>query len=119
MSWVYIRQTDLAYPRYEGDIRRDFPDIPEGLTGDDFPCPETYAPVTWVDPPPILSPLQYVEQSPPQMVNGKWRMVWVANTRTQEEQDAIIARIAAASAPMPNIRDPARMQQTGSAPDVE
>ena len=45
---AYIKlnsETDFSYPFHEGDIRLEYPEIPEELTGDNFPCPENFAKV--------------------------------------------------------------------------
>lgn len=110
---AYIKLADLSYPWYEGDIRKEHPEITEDQTGPTFPCPDTYAQVEDVPWPTVNGPLEYAEQGPPALVNGVWRMTWVVGHRTQEEWDDMQPR------PRPSPRDPERLKQTGSAPDVD
>lgn len=107
---TYIKLATLEYPRHEGDIRAEHPEILESQTGDSFPCPETYAPVQWVSPPLVDTSTQAVVQGAPEFVDGAWRVTWVVRALTQEELD-IIAEIERRSS-IPNINAP------GTAPDV-
>jgi len=84
---IYIKLLTLEYPRHEGDIRLEYPEILETQTGDDFPCPSTYAKVEWVDPPEINPNTQkYFELSPTQ-VGGIWTIVWGVKDLTDEEKE--------------------------------
>jgi hypothetical protein len=116
---AYIRLTDKAYPRHEGDIRNEHPEITEDQTGDTFPCPDDYALVQWVYPPSTNPPLEYAYEGPPEQVDGQWRMTWIIGTRTQEEWDAMLAEVERIKNPQPPGIDPKRLEQPGSAPDVE
>jgi hypothetical protein len=92
---AYIKLTTMEYPRYEGDIRLDHPDIPEDLTGATFPCPNDYAPVQWVDPPTFDSAVQNAEEIAPTFINGVWRMNWHVRQLDQASID-LIKKIASA-----------------------
>ena len=85
---TYIKLSTLEYPRHEGDIRLEYPEITEDQTGDTFPCPDTYALVEWVDPPTIDETTQAVEQQPPAQHSGVWKMVWAVRDLTAEELQA-------------------------------
>lgn len=78
---AYIKLTTLEYPRYEGDIRLDYPDMGEG-----FVCPDTYAVVNWVDRPSIESN-QISYELAPEFTDGNWNIVWGIRDLTQEEID--------------------------------
>ena len=116
---AYIRLADRAYPRFEGDIRNEHPEITEDQTGDTFPVVDDYALVQWVDPPAVNPPLEYAYEGPPEEVDGQWRMVWLVGTRTQEEWDAMQAELERIRNPKPPGQDPKRLAQPGTAPNVE
>lgn len=82
---AYINLKTLEYPRHEGDIRLDVRGIPLGLTGDSFPCPESYALVHWVDRPSYDVATEVVEETSPVFENGVWKMSWQVRQMTQEE----------------------------------
>jgi hypothetical protein len=86
---AYIKLLTLEYPRYEGDIRLEYPEILESETGDTFPCPETYAPVRWVDAPELNAETQTAYELAPVNADGVWSMVWAVRDMTQEEIDFI------------------------------
>lgn len=90
---AYIKLATKEYPRYEGDIRVDHPEITDDQTGDTFPEVDDYAAVVWVDPPVVQSP-QYAYEGPPEDVNGIWRMVWLIGTHTQKELDVLAGWMA-------------------------
>jgi hypothetical protein len=90
---AYIKLSTLEYPQHEGDIRREHPDISEELTGDTFPCPNTFAPVVQTAMPDTTS-TQLAYEVPPVQVDGVWQNVWAIRELTQEE-------IAARDALMP------------------
>lgn len=103
----FIKLATLEYPRHEGDIRLEHPEILESQTGDTFPCPDTYAPVEFVQPPPTIE-TQTIEMLPPvQDESGKWKMVWAIRDLTPEEiqatQEALDAqqKLDEPSGPMP------------------
>jgi len=86
---AYIKLSTLEYPRYEGDIRLEHPEILESQSGGAFPCPETYAPVTWVDAPEYNPETQTAYELAPINADGVWSMVWFMRDLTQEEIDSI------------------------------
>jgi hypothetical protein len=80
----YIKLSTLEYPRHEGDIRREHPEIREDQTWPDFPCPDTYALVEQT-PVPEVTRDQWLSQLPPVLVDGTWRTVWEVRDMTAEE----------------------------------
>lgn len=84
---IYIKLLTGEYPRHEGDIRLEHPEILESQTGDTFPCPETYAKVQWVDFPKINTDAQMCYELPPVQVNGIWSMVWGVRDLTDAEKE--------------------------------
>jgi hypothetical protein len=89
---VYIKLSTFEYPQHEGDIRREHPDISEELTGDTFPCPDTFALVVQT-PMPDTTSTQLAYEAPPVQVNGVWQNVWAIRELTQEEiaaRDAVM-----------------------------
>ena len=107
---AYIKLSTLEYPRHEGDIRAEHPEISEDQTGVSFVCPDTHASVEWVDAPQYDIATQRVSEGAPELVDGKWRMTWVVRQATQEEIDAL----AEANKPLPFMDT----TQPGTAPDV-
>lgn len=85
---TYIKLSTLEYPRHEGDIRLEHPEIREDQTWPNFPCPDTYALVEWIDPPTIDGTTQIVELQQPIQENGVWKMVWAVRDLTAEELQA-------------------------------
>lgn len=84
----YIKLATMEYPRHEGDIRLEHPDIPEGLTGETFICPDTYAKVKEVEmPSPGLN--QAVYEVMPEQINGEWVQQFNIRELTKEELDFI------------------------------
>jgi hypothetical protein len=82
----YIKLATLEYPRHEGDIRLEHPEILESQTGDTFPCPDTYAPVVYEDQPSIDWAVQAMELGEPvQNDAGNWTATWVVRDLTPEE----------------------------------
>lgn len=82
---AYIKLSTLEYPRHEGDIRYDHPEIREDQTGDTFPCPSTYALVEWTDRPDFNPDTQAAYETPPVQIEGKWKMVWAVRDLTPQE----------------------------------
>ena len=80
----YIELFTSAYPRHQGDVRLQYPDM-----GQEFVLPETYAYVEWVDPPACDELLQRAEEVAPELVGGTWYMRWTVRDLTQEEIDSI------------------------------
>lgn len=71
----YIKLATLEYPRYEGDIRLEYPDM-----GDEFVCPDTYAPVL-ASQQPAYDPYQYeylVHGQP--VFTDAWYETWIIET---------------------------------------
>lgn len=81
----YIKLSTLEYPRHEGDIRLEYPEITEDQTGDTFPCPDTYEKVEWVDPPEYNVKTQLIYEIAPAQVNGVWTMQWDVRDLTEQE----------------------------------
>lgn len=106
----YIKLSTLEYPRHEGDIRLEHPEIPAGLSGTSFPCPETYALVQWVEPPEIDETVSVASEGRPELVDGVWRTTWNVRQFTQEELDRAAERQRQAM--LTSISAP------GTAPDV-
>ena len=90
---AYIKLSTLEYPRHEGDIRLEHPEIREDQTWPNFPCPDTYALVEWIDPPTIDGTTQIVELQQPIQENGVWKMIWAVRDMTAEELDARARRL--------------------------
>jgi len=77
----YINLLTLEFPRYEGDIRLDHPEI-----GEEFICPSTYAPVT-VSPEPVIDTQnQKLQFGSPYENNGQWIVDLVIVDLTDEEK---------------------------------
>lgn len=74
---VYIKLATLEYPRHEGDIRNEYPEISEGQTGFFFPCPDTYALVEQTPPPRCNPDTEVPEEIAPELVDGKWIARWI------------------------------------------
>ena len=81
---AYIKLSTLEYPRHEGDIRLEHPEI-----GEKFVCPPTYALVHPTAPPEFVAGDQVANELPPQLIDGQWFMTWQIHTYTQEEKDYI------------------------------
>ena len=82
---AYIKLSTFEYPRHEGDIRLEHPEILESQTGATFPCPATYAVVEYTEPPSCNLQTQIVYQIQPQIVAGVWKTAWTIRNLTQEE----------------------------------
>jgi len=78
----YIKLSTNEYPRHQGDIRLEYPDM-----GNPFVLPETYAYVEWVDPPSYDEIYQRIEEGSPELVDEKWHMRWIVREATQQEID--------------------------------
>jgi len=105
---AYIKLATLEYPRHEGDIRLDHPEILESQTGDTFPCPETYALVVPTQRPTFdFATFKCIEGAPMQ-TDGVWQMTWVVVPLTQEELDYRQNQLAALNF----------LDKPGSVPDV-
>ena len=106
---AYIKLSTGEYPRHEGDIRLEYPEILETQTGETFPCPPTYALVAETQAPAFdrFSQCAY-EGAPHQTVSG-WEMTWLVKTLTPEE-------IEARTRAEPFV--PSFLDQSGAVPDV-
>lgn len=78
---AYIKLSTLEYPRHQGDIRLEHPEI-----GDKFVCPNTYAEVLWVDAPEINYESQICYEIAPQLKDGQWIMVWEVRDLTEQDK---------------------------------
>lgn len=70
---------------YEGDIRLLHPEIPEGLTGDNFPVPSGFARVMPTDPPDIDLNLKIWVETMPKCIDGVWHRDFDVRDLTPEE----------------------------------
>lgn len=103
---AYIKLSTLEYPRYEGDIRLEYPEILESQTGETFVCPDTYEVVEATERPTYDGKTQIAYELPPQKIDGVWKMVWDVRNYTEDELlDFSMARVDTINA-------------EGSAPDV-
>jgi hypothetical protein len=103
---AYIKLSTLEYPRHEGDIRLEYPEITEDQTGATFPCPDTYALVIPVQTPECNHDTQCAEELPPVQIAGVWtQQFWVRDMTAEElaERAAWIAQIAQLDTPTPEI----------------
>ena len=82
---MYIKLSTLEFPRHEGDIRLEHKDILESQTGDTFPCPNTYAPVAYVQPPEVSETQVYESGNPIKDELGNWKITWTVRDLTAEE----------------------------------
>lgn len=94
---AYIKLSTLEYPRHEGDIRREHPEIAEDQTWPNFPCPDTYAEVVATPMPDFDRMTQGLITLPPVQIGGVWTHVWGIRELSQEEKDML-----AAMPPSPN-----------------
>jgi hypothetical protein len=85
---AYIKLATFEYPRHEGDIRLEHPEILESQTGATFPCPATYAVVEYTESPSCNPQTQMAYQIQPQIVAGVWKAAWSIRNLTQDELDA-------------------------------
>jgi hypothetical protein len=82
----YININTLAYPVGEGDIRLEYPNIPEDQTGESFPCPEGYALVKFVQPPQYNWETHRLYADAPSQDADGWRKVWRLRSLTDLEK---------------------------------
>ena len=85
---AYIKLLTFEYPRHEGDIRLEHPEIQESQTGDTFPCPSTYALVVPTDRPTFDEATQIAQEQAPLQVNGVWTQQWSVRSLTAQELEA-------------------------------
>ena len=95
---IYMNIATRQVPFYEGTLRELFPDIPEELTGEDFPVPEGYARVKWVDTPEHDTETQYAIWAPPHFIDGEWCMRWWIRNYTPQQLEQIAIHRAKRSA---------------------
>ena len=79
-----MRVSNGEYPLYEGDIRLEHHNIDESLTGDNFPCPDTFVKVEQLERPLYDFATQYVKFAAPVLQNGKWVSGWTICNLSQE-----------------------------------
>jgi hypothetical protein len=79
----YIKLSTLDYPKHQGDIRLEHPEI-----GDEFICPDTYAEVLDTERPSYDFKIQTIYEDPPSLIDGKWYKNYVVRNYTQQELDA-------------------------------
>jgi hypothetical protein len=91
---AYIKLSTLEYPRHEGDIRIEHPDIREDQTWPNFPCPDTYALVTPIQIPSYNEETQCVEELQPIQIEGVWTQQFLVRDLTAEELEAKAAWLA-------------------------
>jgi hypothetical protein len=87
---TYIKLSTQEYPRFEGDIRLDYPNIAKDLTDTTFPVVEDYAEVQWVEMPEVDQSNYVVYQDFPKNVDGIWHTVWQVREKTLEERQSVI-----------------------------
>lgn len=109
---IFLKLSTMEYPRYEVDIRLEYPEI----GSDVFPLPDDYAQVEQIVPPIYDNKTQYLSQAAPVQVDGVWQSVWVVNDFTPE-QLAVLAAIAEENKP-PKRKQRPPITNNGSAPDV-
>jgi len=90
---AYIKLSTLEYPRHEGDIRLEHPEIQESQTGDTFPCPSTYALVVPTTPTAFNKDTHTAEEQQPLQVNGVWTQQWLIRNLTVEEANVRTAEM--------------------------
>lgn len=98
---AYIKLSTLEYPRHEGDIRLEHPEI-----GDEFVCPSDYAEVAETPQPDFVEKDQRVYELPPENIDGVWTMVWAVHTYTQEEKDFMASMQNQNNVPKPDVATP-------------
>lgn len=107
---AYIKLSTGEYPRHQGDIRLEYPDM-----GEEFVCPDTYELVPEVQPPETNSN-QVSEELKPELIDGVWRKRFVVRDLTEQEiaeRTAMEEMIRRSMQPIaPNTDQP------GSEPDV-
>ena len=91
---AYIKLSTLEYPRHEGDIRIEHPNIREDQTYPNFPCPDTYALVTPIQIPSYNDETQCVEELQPIQIEGVWTQQFLVRDLTAEELEAKAAWLA-------------------------
>lgn len=87
MNFIYIDLDTGAFPLYQGNIRWQNPEIPEMLTGDDFPCPPRYARVVFDEVPDHDAENERAEWALPPVFDGtQWRVSYAIVPLTEEEK---------------------------------
>ena len=87
---IYIKLSTNEYPRHQGDVRLEYPDM-----GEPFVLPETYASVQSTEPPEYDYETHRAEETPPVLINGVWTMQWRVREATQEEIESNANRVNA------------------------
>lgn len=91
---AYIKLSTLEYPRHEGDIRIEHPEIPESQTGDTFPCPSTYALVVPTTAPAFDEATQIAQPQAPVQIDSVWSQQWLVRDLTAQELEAKALELA-------------------------
>ena len=91
---TYIKLSTLEYPRHEGDIRLEHPEIQESQTGDTFPCPSTYALVVPTARPAFVEATQTAQEQAPMQVDSVWTQQWLVRDLTAQELEAKALELA-------------------------
>jgi hypothetical protein len=66
-SYAYIKLLTAEYPRFQGDIRLEHPEI-----GDVFVCPDTYGEVYEPEVAVVPGANERAVEGQPIQINGKW-----------------------------------------------
>lgn len=77
---TYIKLATFEYPRHQGDIRLEYPEM-----GADFVCPDTYAIVEETPEPQIDYSTHTTYELTPENIDGVWKRVWAVRELTAEE----------------------------------
>lgn len=88
---AFIKLATGEYPRREGDIRREHPEIPESATWPNFPCPDTFAVVPWEPAPEHDRATHCAIEKQPLLIDGQWKIQWEVRPYTQEELEQLAA----------------------------
>ena len=111
----FIKLSTGQYPLHEGDIRLEHPEILESETGNTFPCPPDYAKVFEPEQPVVdITKHEYVDELPPQQIDGIWTKVWEVKTLTAEE----ITALEEMQKKMRPVRPQQDLSASGTAPNV-
>ncbi len=116
---TYIKLLTGEFPRHEGDIRLEHPEITEDQTYPNFPCPPTYAPVV-IESMPTYDPTTHTtELLYPEKINGVWTARWSpVRPFTPQELLRNQKNIDALKAFEPQSSLTKNLDAAGSAPDV-
>lgn len=97
---AYIKLSTLEYPRHEGDIRNEHPEIREDQTWPDFPCPDTHAFVVETTPPAAdFAKQETAAEIAPKQINGVWTQQW----EVRRIPDDVYAKLLEMNQGAPNV----------------